>query len=196
MSDQHAGQVSRWAFPVLCLIMAIGLLYLAYQNIQLKKQLAAVERKAPVAREVISVEPGAVAPPFEASLPDGQSLDIKTDSLSAPIIFAWMSYDCDPCLTALKPWNQLADQYPGQIFGLSWTFWEVTDTLFRPQDARFPILVPVADTVFSQYEISATPQTMVVLESGRIGYVSIGPLSTEVLDTIASLMQQPFIERR
>jgi len=176
--------------------MAGVLFYLAYQNVQLKKQLVEVTGRLHVSKDVPTVRSGDIAAPFAAFLPDGQEFEVRTDSLSAPLILAWLSYDCEPCLIALDRWNLLADNYPGQVWGIAKSSWDEIDTSLSDQDVRFPILIPISDTVFSQYQISITPQTMVVLEDGTIGSVWHGPLNEEASNRIMELMQQPFVERR
>jgi peroxiredoxin len=176
--------------------MAGGLLYLAYQNVQLKRQLAEVAGRLHASKDMPTVRSGDIAPPFTAFLPDGQELVVRTDSLSAPLILAWLSYDCEPCVVALDRWNLLADRYPGQVWGIEKGEQDTTDSSFSSEYVRFTILIPTSDTVFSQYRISATPQTMIVMEDGTIEDVWLGPLNDDAANRIMELMQQPFVERR
>lgn len=196
MRKSNSGEVALWVFPILCLIMALALLYLAYQNIQLKKQLAELTAKLHVNRELPTAKLGEKAVPFAALLPDGQEFSVRTDSLSAPLILAWFSYRCDPCVMALEKWNFLADEFPGQVWGIAKTSQSEYDPAFSGQNVRFPILRPISNTVSDHYQIDATPQTMVVLEDGTISYISYGPLTESDYGKIVELMQTPYIERR
>ncbi len=196
MRKSNSGEVALWVFPVLCLIMALALLYLAYQNAQLKKQLAEVTARPHVNRELRADQLGDKAVPFSALLPDGQEFNVRTDSLSAPLILTWLSYNCDPCVIALERWNLLADEFPGQVWGIAKTSQSEYDAAFSGDNVRFPILTPISDTVFDQYQINMTPQTMVILEDGTIGYVSYGAVAEGAYGKIVDLMLTPYIERR
>ena len=68
--------------------------------------------------------------------------------------------------------------------------------MFQEQYVAFAIVEPISESVFAQYHIQATPQTMIILEDGTIGAVWYGPLSNEAMAQTAGLLKQPFVERR
>ncbi len=189
MRDSRSGRTSEWVFPLLCVVMGIVVLYLAYQNVQLKKRLAEVVARSYSFEDTSRRLLGETARPFAALLPDGQELAVRTDSLSAPIILAWLSYHCDPCEMALEKWNLLADEFPGRLFGVARTAPGEGDPAFAGRNVRFPILTPISDTIFDIYQVVGTPLTMVILEHAIIGHVCQGPLDEETYGRVRDLMQ-------
>lgn len=183
---------------ILCIILAAAVIFLAYQNLQLKKQLGAMYGKRTTYRnleDIPTMKVGDTAVPFTAILPDGQKLPIKTDSLEAPLILAWFTFNCEPCSTALIEWNDLATTYPGQFFGFTTQEFDEETALFSKNDAAFPILRLETDSILKVYRVIGTPQTMVVRTDGTIGYQQHGPLLPKAYDEVTALVQEPF-ERR
>jgi hypothetical protein len=185
-----------WLMPVLCLLLAIGLVYLAIQNITLKRRLADCAEAVHPMPSAFSDRAGDSTVSFAVYLPDGQELTIRTDSLAAPLLLAWLSYDCEPCLLALDAWNSLAEDYPGQLWGVVRRDDSGADSVWQERYIGFPLVEPLNDSVFDWYGVHATPQTIMVMEDGRMGGVWFGPLDAEAIDRISALMRQPFVERR
>jgi hypothetical protein len=194
--NKKSVQTSGWFFPVLCLILAAGLVYVSYQNISLKKQIADLVEEHDHAIMPPKAASGTVAPPFAALLPDGQQIAMRTDSLAAPLVLAWLSWDCEPCIEAVDGWNDLFDYYPGQVWGIARLPEGNEDSAWVGRDIHFAIINPVADSTYRLYDVSATPQTMIVNADGTIGDVWIGPLTQKTQDSIVSILRQPFVERR
>lgn len=195
-TESGTRSAQQWIWPLLCVLMAVGVIYLSYQNLQLKKQLAAVADYYLVPKELGALPVGQTANPFQVYLPDGQGFTMRTDSLSAPLVFAWFSPDCEPCIAARDNWNRLAASFPGQVWGISKAPEYTVDPAFSPAVADFPILRPASDSVFAAYGINATPVTMVITEDGTVGGVWHGPLTAAAFDEITSLLGQSYSERR
>jgi hypothetical protein len=190
-------KASAWIWPVLSLILAVLLLYISYQNLQLKKQVDSIQERIASAGRLALPSSGAAAAPFDVYLPDGQVFAFHTDSLVAPVILAWLSPDCEPCLEALDGWNTLVDKFPGQLWGISREpRHEFATSAFAEHDVRFPVVTPVSDSVFSIYQVYATPLTLVIAQNGVISQVRPGPLSPPAVDSIISFMGKPYAERR
>ena len=120
-------------------------------------------------------------------LSDGREIYFHPDSLVNPVIMVWFSYDCEPCLDALHRWNQLARKYPDQIIGIETGEW-YDGALFSSNDAVFPVLFPASDSVKEHYQVYSTPQTMVVLPEGIIGYVKHGILDENAAAEIKAIL--------
>jgi hypothetical protein len=181
-----------WFWPVACVVLAALVIILSYQNFQLRKQIYAQPEPFVKLDDVARLHPDDPAPPIAVHLPDGEEFIIQCDSLWAPLILAWYSQDCEPCLAALGGWNKLANMFPSQLWGIGKTSMDEFDTLFYGQKVIFPLVVPIHDTVFALYRIDFTPQTMVVLQDGTIGDVWLGPLDDRALAEIVEIMGQPF----
>ena len=195
MQESTSGRLSGWLWPILSLVLAALVIYLSYQNFQLKKQLTVVTTN--FSRSIPIPESGRTAAPITAYLPDGQEMTIRTDSLSAPIVLAWLSPDCEPCVESIEWWNRLSDQYPGQVWGISRESRNAfAGTLAEGHDIRVMIVTPVSDTVFDQYQVYATPVTMVIGTNGAIQNVWPGEMTADKNDAIIGLMGQPYAERR
>jgi len=176
--------------------MAMGLIYLANDNIKLRHQLAGLDAYYLVPKEVPALEPGTAAVPFRAVFPDGSELSIRTDSLQAPLLLAWLSPDCEPCRLARSGWNALAEAFPGQVWGVSIDPAQGHDTAFSSDVVHFPVVTPADVATLKSYEIGVTPQTMVVTTDGTIRKVWSGPLPESAIQEITALMGKPFSERR
>jgi len=188
--------MSQWIWPFLCLILAIMLITVVYQNLQLKKQIAAQAERMSTQPPYAADRTGKTAPPFEAYLSDGTELAVRTDSLTAPLVLLWFAYDCDPCVQALDQWNRLADQYPGQVWGLPAHGGEDLNDEFSSDRVRFPVLQPGTVDPAELYQINITPQTMVILKDGTIGKVWYGPLSDAAFGALVDILQEPLTKRR
>jgi thiol-disulfide isomerase/thioredoxin len=195
-TNHRADSAQRWLWPILCIVLAGTVLYLSYQNLQLKRQLASLDEYYLVPKEMSRLDPGSSAPPFEVYLPDGQSFVMRTDSLAAPLLLAWLSSDCEPCLAAREHWNELAQAYPGQFWGVTKDPFGHLDSAFSSAAVDFPILTPASDSIFALYRIKATPITMLVQQDGTVGGVWHGPLTTNALTAITDMMGPSYSERR
>ena len=167
--------------------MGIAVIFMAYQNYQLRKEIANLRSQAYPASSIPSVESGDNASVFEAYFPDGGEFYFSPDSLDSPLVLAWFSYDCEPCLDALAQWNVLAADYPERIIGIETENWN-EGALFSKDDAAFPVLSLNSDQTKQDYEIYSTPQTIVVLPDGRIGYVKHGALNEKCTAEIRQML--------
>ena len=197
MQSSMQSRVSGWLWPALSLVLAIMVIVIAVQDFRLKRELNSIQDRITSVARAAMPDSGARAVPFDVYLPDGQQFTVRTDSLNAPLIMAWLSPNCDPCLDALDGWNSLADRFPGQFWGISKEpQYEFTSSDFAEHDVRFPIVTPVSDSVVSAYRVHATPLTLVIAQNGVIERVRPGPLSPAAVDSIISAMGQPYAERR
>ncbi len=189
----QANGTSRWSWlwPVLTLILAVLLILLSYQNIQLEKELVRYSQLIP-SGDIQKLDENDIAPNITAFLPDGQEITIRTDSLYAPLVLVWYSEDCAPCDQALESWNDLARSYPGQVWGVSRSFMSAIPDLKYGDNVFFPIVTPLNDSLFDLYRAEYTPQTMVVKKDGRIGYVWLGPPTEEDIEEITMMMGEPY----
>ena len=160
-------------WPAVVIIMAIAVILMVYQNYQLRKEIMLLRSRPYSAAQIPSIEKGEIARPFTGFLPDGHEFHFQPDSLDKPVVIAWFSYDCEPCLDALDKWNDLAREYPDQILGVETEEWH-DGALFSSNDAVFPILSSTSSSVKEDFQIYSTPQTMVVIPGGRIEFVKHG----------------------
>ncbi|MBD3218060.1 MAG: hypothetical protein GF310_07270 [candidate division Zixibacteria bacterium] len=174
-------------WPIAIIIMGIAVIFMAYQNYQLRKEIANLRSQAYPASSIPSVESADVALEFEAYLPDGSDFYFSPDSLESPLILAWFSYDCEPCLDAMAQWNVLAADYPERIMGVETRNWN-EGALFSKDDAAFPVLTLASDQTKQDYEIYSTPQTIVVLPDSIIGYVKHGVLDERSIAKIREIL--------
>ena len=191
MPKPDANRLSSWFLPLLCVILAAGLIYVSLENLRLKKDLSAALEHRHIERAMMTDRSGEVAPPFAALMPDGREITIRTDALSAPIVLAWLKEDCEACVETIDAWNRLADRYPSQVWGVSRLASQESGADSPWSDAGFMIVTPVSDAVYSQYDIGVTPQTMLVLQDGTIGDVRYGPLSQKDLEDLERRLQPP-----
>jgi len=196
MSDSNGAKSQGWLLPVLVLVLAVGVAYLAVQNLKLKRQLAELDQYYMVPRQLPTAELGGAAPPFEVVLPDGSALTLRTDSLSAPLLLGWLHTDCEPCRDNRQAWNNIADLFPGQFWAVSLDPPGIHDTAFSSDIVRFPVVAPASGAAPEAYRAEVTPTTLLVLTDGTIGKVWHGPLTDSVVGAIIALMGQPFAERR
>lgn len=179
-----------WLWPVLCLILAVIVLVLAWQNMKLKAHLAAInDRFSQLMEGQALLKPGDPAPPFTALLPGGQELIIRTDSLIAPLILGWYSGGCEPCLKTIEPWNELADSFPGQFWGITIDTPEENDGLSGEVDRDFPTVSLINDTAITMYKIQFTPQTMVISPAGIVAGIWPGPLTPQTTQQVIALIR-------
>jgi len=191
LNQSHDSSRWSWFWPVLCIILAVFLILLSYQNIQLEKELVRYNQMA-LPENIDKLTENEAAPNITAFLPDGQEITIRTDSLYAPLVLAWYSENCEPCTRALDAWNSLAASYPGQVWGVSRSFMSAIPDLEYGENIFFPILTPLNDSLFARYRADYMPQTMVVKKDGRIGYVWLGPPTEEDLEEIRMMMGEPY----
>ena len=64
-----SAKTTDWVFPVLCLTLAIAVIYVSYQNVKLKRQLNEVAEQHAHDRMPPPVTTGQLALPFDAYLP-------------------------------------------------------------------------------------------------------------------------------
>jgi peroxiredoxin len=184
-SRKNTGVGVIW--PIAIIIMGIAVIFMAYQNYQLRKEIANLRSQVYPVSSIPSVESGDIASAFEAYLPDGREFYFSPDSLESPLVLAWFSYDCEPCLDVMAQWNVLAADFPEQVIGIGTENW-YEGALFSKNDAGFPVLTLVSDQTKQDYDIYSTPQTIVVLPDGRIGYVKRGVLDEQSLEDIESIL--------
>jgi hypothetical protein len=190
MSKITINHIGKFLQPFLIVIMAVILIYLSYQNMQLKKQLSSMNAFLYSSQELSNVEVGDQAFPIDVDFPGGQSLSILPDTLSSPLILAWFSYQCEPCQDALVIWNQLADLFPGQILGLPMRNSDTGEMVFAPNDVVFPVTNPISGKIKKDYGIFASPQTVIILKDGTIGYIHQGSLQQSDLVHLINVIEQ------
>jgi hypothetical protein len=173
MNDSKKESRLSIIWPAIVIIMAIAVILMVYQNYQLRKEIMQLRSRPYSTTQIPSLEEGNIAQPFMGFLPDGHEFHFQPDSLDKPVVIAWFSYDCEPCLDALKRWNYLAQEYPDQIIGVETENWH-DGALFSSNEAVFQVLSPASPSVKENYQVYSTPQTIVVLPSGKIGYVKHG----------------------
>jgi peroxiredoxin len=170
--------------------MGVMIIVLVRQNWQLKEQLANWRHNFQrISEGKMTLRPGDSAFPFAALLPNGQELFINTDSLAAPLILGWFSVNCEPCGEAFAPWNTLAGTFPDQFYGVCESERAEIEETYYNHEVNFPTLTPVSDTVYSQYNILLTPQTMVISTQGNIAGIWPGPLTGASLQDVITLVQ-------
>lgn len=188
MSKTTAAKLSSWLWPVLCLILAALVLYVSYQNRQLRNELESRPRAYRVNKDSQLSSSGFVARPFEAFTVDGDILEFTADSAMTPFIFGWYSDECEACYFARDAWNILASEFPDKIWVLKKSYDIEPDSLFFGEAATFPMLAPADQEVFGNYHIDITPQTMIVEKDGTVRKIWAGAVGPGKIDEIISYM--------
>lgn len=185
-SEPHKS--TNWVWPALCLILGVALLFAAWQNLQLKREMAEIIERSPGKAHFANDRTGDPAPTVHAYMLDGQPFELRTDALQTPIALLWFSSGCEPCVLALENWNKLAIECPDRVWGITFDLGVEPDPAFLGEHVQFPILEPQSEDIFAQYDLNITPQTMIVRPGGTIGNVWYGPLNEQSLQEVIDVL--------
>jgi len=173
-----------WFWPLCCFILTVILLFLVYQNLKLKGLISQADTGREIPSQYNSAKAGDIAPPIKAYSSNGELVTIGAENMKSRYILGWYEDNCDACYFAREGWNTIAAEFPGAILVIKKSEDVVYDSLFFGKEVDFPIFYPVDTTIYDQYNVTLTPQTMIINPEGTVLEVWLGAPGPDMIEDI------------
>lgn len=125
----------------------------------------------------MTLEPGAIAPPFTLTATDGNRYAYPPDAAGQPLLLVFFKTTCETCDIAFPYLNRLRETYPR-----GWALWAIAQdpppaaaAYAARHGITYPILVDAPSYEASRtYDPPATPTLFLVAPDGAIAYTTHG----------------------
>jgi cytochrome c biogenesis protein CcmG/thiol:disulfide interchange protein DsbE len=151
-----------------------------------------MRRNGPLAAGPVGA--GEMAPPFEITTFDGQTLKLADLRGQVVVVNFWASW-CIPCEQEAaeleNTWRRYKDK--GVVFiGVDYVDTETAAKAFmRRFDITYPNGPDLGTRISQAYRIKGVPETYVVDKTGRLAFVKIGPTTqAELMSVIEPLLNK------
>jgi peroxiredoxin len=180
----------RWTviLIVVVILMGIEILYLMYQNHQLKSLIQDPKKYFK------TLKPEETVPAFTAYDADGNDVSIRYSPEAPRTLLFWFAPGCESCEGNIDFWNEIYDKYKdspsmrylGLCAGTPDEAREFIDT-YRIQ---FPVICVTDKFIVEAYEGHVLPQTVLISPEGKIIKVWPGALEKNKEDEILSYLAE------
>jgi cytochrome c biogenesis protein CcmG/thiol:disulfide interchange protein DsbE len=151
-----------------------------------------MRRNGPLAAGPVGA--GEMAPPFEITTFDGQTLKLADLRGQVVVVNFWASW-CIPCEQEAaeleNTWRRYKDK--GVVFiGVDYVDTETAAKAFMQRfDITYPNGPDLGTRISQAYRIKGVPETYVVDKTGRLAFVKIGPTTqAELMSVIEPLLNK------
>lgn len=173
---QAARKFENW---VMLIILSLGIAWIYASR---------SEANTPSGTQIAQPYEGFLAPDFELSTPNGETLRLRELRGQAVILNFWASW-CPPCRAEMPAFLAIHQAYQDSGLLVLGVNAANQDNLTQAQefsaemDLTFPILLDTSGTVQELYAVSALPSTFFIDRAGIIQAVVIGgPIAEALLD--------------
>nr|WP_100012610.1 redoxin domain-containing protein [Lentibacillus sediminis] len=155
----------------------------SYEN-NAERPPAAQETMAVANSEEVGVQVGDVAPDFEITTLEGETVKLSDYRGERVMLNFWATW-CPPCRAEMPAMQQFYEEHDVTVLAVN-----LTDTETNPKNAAdfvsaydltFPILMDKEAEVSTLYRIKPIPASFMIDESGRIQYRSYGAMTYEMM---------------
>ncbi len=127
---------------------------------------------------------GQQAPDFRLSLLDGKTTSLSSLRGKVAVVNFWATW-CPSCVDEMPDLQTVWEAYSGQNVTFLGVAYQDSETTVRSAlvqyGTTYPVGLDAGDRIAEQYGITGIPETFIVAPDGRVAYVHIGPITTDVL---------------
>ena len=127
---------------------------------------------------------GQQAPDFRLSLLDGKTTSLSSLRGKVAVVNFWATW-CPSCVDEMPDLQTVWEAYSGQNVTFLGVAYQDSETTVRSALVQYGttylVGLDAGDRIAEQYGITGIPETFIVAPDGRVAYVHIGPITTDVL---------------
>ncbi len=173
---------------------AFEVVVLARQNKELKKYLS--QQQAGQEKDEFEIKAGMKVPPMALSTLDNKPFELNYTERNKKTLIYFFSLTCPQCMRNIPQWTQLTaslkDENNVRILGIARGDVEAIKEYAKGYNLCFDVGVSAINdtTMANSYGVKYVPTTMLIDDSARVVYSSVGVLSEstrqEILNNIFS----------
>ncbi|MBD0318754.1 MAG: TlpA family protein disulfide reductase [Gemmatimonadetes bacterium] len=177
--------------PLIGLLLATGLV------VVLARQLdAARQQRDLLAQRAQSLQPGAYVPLHSAPTVAGPPVALGEVAPGTRQVLFVYNTRCAFCLATIPTWQRIADRYRDsprvKVVAVSLDSLQATATYARRHGLRYPSAVLTDPRTTGLFRFNSVPQTLVIVERGRVMHSRVGLLKDGVAaDSVLAAIARP-----